>query len=220
MLDFRRLGRQDGPIDGECQESEDSLMKRGKPHTVIREQPRPDVTPRKLPNRMLRYCINVWVVLHFTAVIAAAATFGPSSGYVLATWRVFHPYLQFLFLNHGFNFYAPEPSSSMLMEFDAVRPDGSRVTGRIPDPSLSPRLLYQRHLLLTEHLSIAPIDDLRPWYRSYARHLCRKYGASKVHLTLMRHAPMPMEMVRDGGRLDDPLTYTKLDLGDFSCDEP
>ena len=33
--------------------------------------------PRKLPNRLLRYCINVWVLLHFTAIIAAAASIGP-----------------------------------------------------------------------------------------------------------------------------------------------
>ena len=73
---------------------------------------------------------------------------------------------------------------------------------------------------MTEHIGIAPVNDRRPWYRSYARHLCRKYGASKVHLTLVSHFPMPMEMVRNGGHLDDPLTYNKLDLGDFSCDEP
>jgi hypothetical protein len=168
---------------------------------------------------MLRYCINVWVLLHFTAIIAAAASTGPAPGYALAVWGLFHPYLEFLFLNHGFNFYAPEPSSSMLMEFEAVRADGSTVTGQIPDRALWPRLLYQRHLLLTEHISIAP-DDRRPWYQSYAHHLCRKYRASKVHLTLVSHAPMPMELVRDGGRLDDPFTYTKFDLGEFSCDEP
>jgi hypothetical protein len=194
-------------------------MKRGDVRTQIPAQSRPDAAARKLPNRLLRYCINVWVVLHFTAIIAAAATIGPTSDYVLATWQIFRPYLQLLFLNHGFNFYAPEPSSSMLMEFEAVRPDGSTVSGKIPDPSLWPRLLYQRQLLLTEHISIAP-DDRRPWYRSYAHHLCRKHGASKVHLTLVNHVPMPMEMVRNGGRLDDPFTYTKLDLGDFSCDEP
>jgi hypothetical protein len=199
---------------------EDRLMKRGDPRTRVPPQIRPDQAPRKLPNRMLRYCINVWVVLHFTAIIAAAGSIGPAPGYVLKVWWVFHPYLEFLFLNHGFNFYAPEPSSSMIMEFEAVRADGSTVTGQIPDRALRPRLLYQRHLLLTEHISLAPIDDRRPWYQSYARHLCRKYGAAKVHLTLVSHMPMPMEMVRNGGRLDDPITYTKLDLGEFSCDEP
>jgi hypothetical protein len=195
-------------------------MKRGDARAPIPESTRTEAPPRKLPNRVLRYCINVWVVLHFTAIIAACGTIGAAPDYMLWTWQKLHPYVQLLFLNHGFNFYAPEPSSSMLMEFEAKRSDGSTVRGRIPDATLWPRLLYQRHLLLTEHLSIAPVDDRRPWYRSYARHLCRKYGASKVHLILVSHMPMPMEMVRNGGRLDDRITYTKLDLGDFSCDEP
>lgn len=81
-------------------------MKRRDTRTPIKAPSRPETTSRKLPNRLLRYCINVWVMLHFTAVIAAAATIGPAAGYVLATWQVFHPYVQFLFLNHGFNFYA------------------------------------------------------------------------------------------------------------------
>jgi hypothetical protein len=195
-------------------------MKRGDPRTPIPAQARPDSPPRKLPNRMLRYCINVWVLLHFTAIIAAAGSIGPAPGYAIAVWRVFHPYVQFLFLNHGFNFYAPEPSYSMLMEYEAFRADGSTVTGQIPDGSLWPRLLYQRHLLLTEHINIAPVLDRPAWYESYAHHLCRKFGAVKVRLTLVSHVPMPMEMVKRGGRLDDPFTYTKLDLGEFTCEEP
>ena len=183
--------------------------------------PAPSNSPsRKRPDRVLRYFINLWVLLHFTAVISAAATVGSGSGYVLAVWQVFRPYLEVLFLNQGFNFYAPEPSATMMMAFEAERPDGSIASGHIPDPALRPRLLYQRHLLLTEHIGIAPTTAHRPWYRSYAHHLCRKFGATKVHLTLIRHDPLPIEMFRNGGHLDDPLTYTKLDLGDFTCDEP
>jgi hypothetical protein len=182
--------------------------------------PEPQSTSRKMPNRMLRYCINLWVVLHFTAILAAAGTIGQASGYAMAVWQVFRPYLEVLFLNHGFNFYAPEPSATMMITFEAERPDGSITTGQIPDPALWPRLLYQRNLLLTEHIGLVPMDNRDPWYRSYAQHLCRKLGARKVHLTLVKHDPMPMEMFRNGGHLDDPITYFKLDLGDFSCDEP
>ncbi len=183
-------------------------------------RPPSDSTSRKRPNRVLRYFINIWVVLHFTAVIAAAATVGSGSGYVLAVWQIFHPYLQVLFLNHGFNFYAPEPSATTMMAFEAERTDGSFASGQIPDPALRPRLLYQRHLLLTEHIGLVPDNERDPWYRSYARHLCRKFGATKVHLTLIRHEPIPMEIFRSGGQLDSPFTFTKLDLGDFPCDEP
>ena len=49
--------------------------------------PAPSNSPsRKRPDRVLRYFINLWVLLHFTAVISAAATVGSGSGYVLAVW--------------------------------------------------------------------------------------------------------------------------------------
>ncbi len=168
--------------------------------------------------RLLRWSINVWVVLHFSAILAAAGVIGPTPGYVMAAWDLFHPYLEALFLNHGYAFFAPEPSPSTLMDFAATRPDGSMVKGRIPEPGVRPGLLYQRTLLLTEHIGVLP-DELREdWYRSYAHHLCRKYGASKVHLTLLTHFPLPMEMVRNGGKLDSPFSYRKLDLGEYPCE--
>ena len=136
------------------------------------------------------------VILHFSAVIAAATVVGPAPGYAQAVWQLFHPYLQALFLNHGFNFFAPEPSPSTLMDFEAVRADGSTVKGRIPERSIWPGLLYERHLLLTEHIGVVPEGDRDEWYRSYARHLCRKYGAKKVHLVLLTHFPLEMDDVR------------------------
>jgi hypothetical protein len=167
---------------------------------------------------VLRWCINVLVVLHFSAIIAAAVFVGPAPGYMQALWNVFHPYLQALFLNYGYNFFAPEPSPSTLMDFEAVRADGSIVKGRIPERSIRPGLLYERHLLLTEHIGVVPEGLRDEWYRSYARHLCHKYGASKVHLVLLMHFPTEMESVRQGARLDNPFSYQKMDLGDFSCD--
>ena len=85
-------------------------MKRAKPAEgrvgprLPREQ---QSAKRKLPNRFVRYLLNVWVVVHFTGIIAAAASIGPAPGYVLAVWDKLHPYLQFFFLNHGYNFFAP-----------------------------------------------------------------------------------------------------------------
>lgn len=84
-------------------------MKRSDAQSPGPARPRTEPTSRKKPNRVLRYFINVWVVLHFTAIVAAAGTMGPTPGYILAVWEVFHPYLQFFFLNHGYNFFAPSP---------------------------------------------------------------------------------------------------------------
>ena len=195
-------------------------MRRAESERQAPSQTRSEPAPRKLPNRFLRYFLNILVVLHFTAVIAAAGTIGPAPGYVLAVWQVFHPYLQFFFLNHGYNFFAPEPAPSNMLKFAAELPDGSVIEGELPDPQTRPRLLYQRHLLLMEHISLAPQGYTDRWYKSYAEHLCQKYGASKVHMTHVVHGPLLMEMVRAGRRLDDPITYAETDLGDFPCNEP
>jgi hypothetical protein len=175
--------------------------------------------PKMDSNRLLRWAVNFWVLFHFAAVIAAAGSVGPTSDLVLAGWRLFRPYLQFFYLNHGYNFFAPQPVPSTLLNFEAVRDDGSVVTGRIPDRQTQPRLLYHRYLLLTEHIGVAP-PDLQPnWYKSYARHICRKYGATRVSLTRLTHFPPTMEMVRNGTRLDESWSYEEMFVGDFSCHE-
>jgi hypothetical protein len=133
-------------------------------------------------------------------------------------WRVFRPYLLVLYLNHGYNFFAPEPTPSTLLKFEAKGPNGTVLKrGQIPDPSLQPRLFYHRHLLLTEHIAIAPPDVQAAWFNSYARHLCHKYRAASVHLTHIIHYPPFMESVRDGVGLGDSTSYSETDLGDFSC---
>ncbi len=162
--------------------------------------------------------VNLWLVLHFAAVGLAAATAGPSSELTLALWGVFRPYLLPLYLNQGYGFYAPEPTPSTLLEYDVVKPDGSIVSGRIPDASLSPRLLYQRNLLLCEHLNLAPDEGLQAWYRSYARHLCHLHGARVVRLVRVTHYPPTPAMVQEGVATDDPSTYQRVSLGDFPCE--
>jgi hypothetical protein len=177
------------------------------------------VPPQSAGSRLLRSLVNSWIVFHFAAIIAAAGSVGPTSELVLAGWRLFRPYLQLFYLNHGYNFFAPQPVPSTLLNFEAVREDGTVVNGRIPDPTIRPRLLYHRYLLLTEHIGVAPPDLQRNWYKSYARHICRKYGAKRVSLTRLTHFPPTMEMVRNGARLDEPRSYEEMFVGDFSCSE-
>jgi hypothetical protein len=161
--------------------------------------------------------VSVWIVLHFSAVLSAASSVGASSPLVLAIWGLFRPYLEFFYLNQGYNFYAPQPAPSTLLDFAAHRADGTVVRGRVPDHSLQPRLLYHRHLLLCEHINLVPPEVHEHWYKSYARHLCRKYHAQEVELTRLTHYPPSPEMVRNGTRLDDPITYAELSLGSFEC---
>ena len=170
-------------------------------------------------NRLLRGLINLWVLFHFAAVLAAAGSVGPTSDLIIAAWKPFRPYLQAFYLNNGYNFYAPQPAPSTLVSYEVERGDGTTIRGRILDRSLKPRLLYHRYLLLTEHLVFVSDDLQKYWYKSYGRHLCHKYGGSRIRFTRLIHHPPTMEMVRAGATLDEPISYEEMFVGDFSCGE-
>ena len=165
----------------------------------------------------MRWAVSIWLVFHLSAIIIAPFSVDPSSDLIQGAWGLFQPYLQLLFLNHGYHFFAPEPTESTLLAFEAERPDGTVVEGRIPNRSIQPRLLYHRHFMLTEHLRDAPEELQKEWVESYAEHLCWKYGAARVKLTGQLHNLPSMEMVRDGVRLDDPESYESELFGVFEC---
>jgi hypothetical protein len=164
--------------------------------------------------------VNAVLVLHLTAIVVAPASVSPSSDLVRTAWLWFQPYLETFYLNNGYHFFAPEPSPSTLLAFVAEREDGSVYRGRIPNREITPRLLYHRHFMLTEHMNIASAELQQQWYRSYALHLGKKYGAVKVGLTKLTHRLPTMELVRNGVRLDDPASFDEQPLGVFRCDEP
>ncbi len=191
---------------------------RAKQHS---DGPEPNSAHRDRLLRRLRWAVNVWLVFHISAIIIAPWSVAPSSELVQDAWRLFYPYLDLLFLNHGYHFFAPEPTESTLLTFEAERGDGTVVSGRIPNRSIVPRLLYHRHFMLTEHLRDAlrdaPEELQQQWLGSYAEHLCAKYGAVRVKLTGQLHNLPSTEMIRDGLRLDDPQTYESELLGVFEC---
>jgi hypothetical protein len=168
----------------------------------------------------LRWAISLWLVFHLTAIVVAPASVRPSSELVQSVWNVVRPYLQILYLNHGYHFFAPEPSESTLLAFVAERDDGTVISGRIPSRTIKPRLLYHRHFMLTEQMNDAPPELRELWYGSYARHLGYKYAASRVSLTRQIHYLPTIEMVRDGVRLADPASFEEQPLGVFRCGEP
>ncbi len=174
---------------------------------------------RRTGRRFLRWAVNLWLVLHVSAIIIAPASVSPSSNLIQSVWNVFRPYLQVLYLNHGYHFFAPEPGQSTLLAYVAEREDGTVIRGRIPNREIKPRLLYHRHFMLSEHMNGAPPELEEQWYASYAEHLCHKYGVSRVSLSRQIHHLPTMEMVRNGVQLDDPASYEEQPLGVFQCDE-
>jgi hypothetical protein len=186
-------------------------------HRPAASEPASASPPATGGHRFLRLAVNAWLVLHVAAIIIAPAAISPSSDLVQAGWDMFQPYLQILDLNHGYHFFAPEPGDSTLLAFEAQRADGTVISGRIPNRSIVPRLLYHRHFMLTEQMKDAPAALQQEWVGSYAEHLCQKYGAARVKLTGQIHHLPTMEMVRAGMRLDDPSSYEDEDLGSFEC---
>jgi hypothetical protein len=171
--------------------------------------------PRGLERRLLRRIVSFWLIFHVAAVIIAPAAVAPTSGLIRDVCRVFQPYMGLLYLDHGYHFFAPEPAESTLLAFNAEREDGTVIHGRIPDRKTQPRLLYHRYFMLTEHMNDAPEDLEGLWHASYAEHISRKYGATRVNLIQQTHNLPTMERVRNGGRLDDPESYEDRDLGVF-----
>ncbi|WP_152053158.1 hypothetical protein [Tautonia marina] len=175
--------------------------------------------PRRIGRRTLRWAVNLWLVLHVSAIIIAPASVTPSSDLARTAWDVVHPYLQLLFLNHGYHFFAPEPAESTLLGYVAEREDGTVVTGQIPNRDIGPRLLYHRHFMLSEHMAGTDPELRELWHESFARHIGTKYGADRVSLSQITHYLPTREMVLEGVRLDDPASYVEQPLGVYQWDE-
>jgi len=186
------------------------------PATALDSGP-PEAPPLSFRTKLIRRAVSFWLVIHLAAIVIAPASVSPTSELILCGWKFFRPYLQVLYLDHGYHFFAPEPGESTLLTFVAGRPDGTMVRGRLPDQAVWPRLLYHRYFMLTEHMGQAPEGLRRAWHESYARHIGREHGAQWVSLTKQTHYFPTMEAVLDGVRLDDPRGYEEQPLGVFRC---
>ncbi|HET6883024.1 MAG TPA: hypothetical protein VFI31_22845 [Pirellulales bacterium] len=144
--------------------------------------------------------------------------------------RIYLPYLQAAYLNHGYKFFGPDPGPSHLVRFVVELPDGEKIEQTFPDRKVHwPRQFYHRHFMLSEFLVglSGPWDPRFEWDRqplspaqetyveSYAHHLLKKYGGTRVTLYLVEHRlPSPQEVL-EGMRLDDSRLYRSRKLGAF-----
>jgi hypothetical protein len=166
-------------------------------------------------SKKLRWLVSILVVLHISAVVVSPSSVPPTSAFWDKGWWLFRPYLQLMYLNHGYKYFAPEPGPSTLLAYTLEFDDGTTRQETIPNRGIHPRLLYHRHFMLSEFLNFAPDD----WHRTYARHLCRTYGAKSVSMSRMTRLLPTMEEVRTGATLTDPERYLETPLGLFRCDE-
>ncbi len=155
----------------------------------------------------------------------------PDAGLVRSTLG---PYIDFMYLHHGYFFFAPNPGPSHLMDISLIDADGSRRHLRLPDHQAQwPRLLYHRHFMLSEFIyqlyapPVAPSPDgttnpqREGWLRDRARfemvrnsmenHLAKRYGATRAEIQLMEHRlPSAVEVFDDKVKLNDEKLYVLL----------
>lgn len=184
-----------------------------------------------------RLLVSLLVTLHLLAVFTAPFTFaasGPESAspFAIGLMNVVRPYIDMMYLNHGYFFFAPEPGPSHLLkcrlEFDDGRED---LELTFPDRNQQwPRLLYHRHFMLAEQLQSsfvpanppedAPREIREAWRRdrefyetrkrSFEEHLLHRHGAARVTLVRVQHRPPPHAAVLRGMPLTDPALYREL----------
>jgi hypothetical protein len=190
------------------------------PSVAMDPPPAESNAPQRSGWRRVMYClVNLWLVVHLTAIITAPATVGPSSQTSRTVWEAVAPYLQGLYLNHGFHYFAPEPGSSNLVSWTVSRKDGTTVSGRFPNFDIKPRLYYHRHFMLSEYLGNASPEDQTIIARGFARNLCREYDGESVSVSTVRHDLPSMERVRAGGKLDDGDLYEEQPLGTYQRED-
>jgi hypothetical protein len=121
--------------------------------------------------------------------------------------RFFRHYLNLIYMNHGYEFFAPDPGGTHLISFRVTKPDGTTVEGRFPDLEVQwPRLLYHRHMMLAEQTQMMG----RASGQSYADHLATLHdGPSRIDW--MIHMLLSPQQVKDGTPLDDRSTYQVIE---------
>ena len=117
-----------------------------------------------------RVALSFLIAIHFTGICTAALSAAPSPWIVQQTWmRVFRPYLEFVYLNNAYHFYAPEPGPASYLWFRVIysTPKGDQGEWyKVPGLDEKGRikhhvaLEYQRLLSLTE--SVGMFEPLPP----------------------------------------------------------
>ena len=178
---------------------------------------------RSIARRLGVVALNTWIVFHFFSICTAPASIPPSTDIARSAWTCCSGYLQLLYLNHAYHFFAPEPGGSTLIAYEATSQDGRVEWSRIPNREQFPRLRYHRHFVLTDHASavLQARPDLKPMLsKSFALHLASKHNASEVVLSEVQHELSTPQQFRSGRAIDDPITYSENWLGEFKWEQP
>ena len=111
-----------------------------------------------------RLIVSLLLIWHVTAVIVAPMANPPPASDFFRGWsRAIQPYLNVLFINHGYRFFAPEPGPSHIIRYEVTQTDGTTVEGEFPARDrFWPRQLYHRWFMLSETMNAETSSLPRP----------------------------------------------------------
>lgn len=125
-------------------------------------------------------------------------------------------YANLLFINHGYDFFSPDPGVSHLIRYEVYDDAGEKLaSGQFPHRGEQrPRLFYHRHMMLVEQLFEPGGDDARARDSLYriADRLMEAHDGTRARLQLVRHHLLTPAQVLAGQRIDSDGTYEQLDL--------
>jgi hypothetical protein len=165
----------------------------------------------------VRIAISLLLIWHLLAVFMAPMSIPPSSPLVvdIAQGSFMQWYLDGLYLNHGYHFFAPAPPVGHLIRYQVMDDRGGVIhEGEFPSRKDQwPRLRYHRYFMLADQcqLDARTEAEANQWQReylnAYARQLLRKYNGASARVQRIVHYPAFLDDVRGGMPLDDPRTY-------------
>lgn len=186
-----------------------------------------------------RIALSVLLALHVLAVVAEPLRFfsrspvKSSSEEARLIRNSLGRYVDFMYLSHGYFFFAPNPGPAHLLEIQ-IEPSRTLLW---PDRKQQwPRLLYHRHFMLTEfyHTLFAPaslegeaaLDQqlLERWradrdlyerlQASIRNNISKQHADRTVKLRRIEHAlPTEEQVLQNGWSLTDPRLYSEIPEG-------
>jgi hypothetical protein len=207
-------------------------------------EPRPTAIGKDAaPSFWLKLALSALIAFHVAAMFVGPFAFacnsaGPDvSPFADAVHRCFRPYMNALYLDHGYSFFAPDPGPAHLVDYKVEFDDGREpIAGRFPNlRTQRPRLLYHRYFMVAESLNnrFVPPDpppepspppltagsDERALYQQariqYARQLVSYNHARAQYAAMQRSISAHLQHVHGGGRV----TLTRIEHRLLSPDE-
>lgn len=157
-----------------------------------------------------RIFISLIVIVHFGGICTAALSASPSPVIIQHMWiRIYRPYLQFMYLNNAYHFYAPEPGPASYFWFRLYYTDADDKTQAewYKVPKVDERgwqqhtvaLEYQRILAVTENATKSdpspqviytnPVNGQLEFTAQYLRRLANSDQAAKQPVILGKSPP-------------------------------